>query len=816
MLCCLAIAAPAAPAGSAPPGFVVERVVGELDAPAAVSFADDGRMFVVEKGGVIRVFANGRLLPTPFIDLSAEVNNYHEHGLLGMTLHPDFPAQPYLYVLYTYDPPGVAKDAPGGRVARVERITANANNTNVAAAGPGMRTVLLGRNADASAITDPNASPSLTCWRNGARVEDCIPQDSRRHAIGTLAFGPDGALYLGNGDSDRLPGGPHDPANHIGSILRINPTTGGGLPTNPFYDGNPASNVSKTWAHGLKNPFRFSIDPVSGQMFIADVGAQSWEAIHLGQAGKNYGWPCYEGGSHVYGTYQNTGLCQSVYAQGPRTPIYTYQHTAAGGSVTGGDWYHGAAYPPVYRGKYFFADYAQGWVKYLEPNGSGGYTASPFLDDGGAGGTTAGIVQLTSGPNGDLYWVSITNGGVYRLRYGAGGAPTPSNVLSLDFEKRRGKVAIDSSGNGNGARLRKGAGLGRGQLGRNLALDGVNDFASVPNSPTLGAFTDELTVAGWTRRPSKRAGWRALVSRQLGGNAPDQFFLGFKDGVPKFGVNTSNGAEQSVGSGEAPRKEWVHLAGVYDGSRMTLYVNGEKRANVAKSGNLRSSARPVLVGANANRRSPLAASQNLNGGVDEVRLYTRALSAAQIDALATLPPRVTIKEPDRDTTVRLGTRVRFKASAKDPVDGNLTSRIVWKGTLHHGSHTHPDVLPPTTGARGSFVLGDHADDTFVEICAEVTNPGGRSDADCFDVRPRTTKVKIRSVPVGRVVSFAELSRATPYTVEANVGARRTLSAPIAAGCFAFERWSDGGAATHQITVPAGNPTYTARFGNTCG
>jgi hypothetical protein len=98
----------------------------------------------------------------------------------------------------------------------------------------------------------------------------------------------------------------------------------------------------------------------------------------------------------------------------------------------------------------------------------------------------------------------------------------------------------------------------------------------------------------------------------------------------------------------------------------------------------------------------------------------------------------------------------------------------------------------------------------------VTNPGGRSDADCFDVRPRTTKVKIRSVPVGRVVSFAELSRATPYTVEANVGARRTLSAPIAAGCFAFERWSDGGAATHQITVPAGNPTYTARFGNTCG
>jgi glucose/arabinose dehydrogenase len=808
--------APAAEAAIPPPGFVVEPVLSGLNVPVAIDFASGGRMFVAEKSGVVRVFKNGVLLPTPFINLSADVNDYHEHGLLGMTLHPDFPAKPYVYVLYTYDPPGVAKDQPGGRVARLERITANPGNPDVAASGSGARTVLLGRNADATAITEPNSSdPSLTCWRSGARVEDCIPQDSRRHAVGTLTFGPDGNLYFSNGDSDRLPGGPQDPATHVGTIMRINPETGGGLPDNPFYNGNPASNISKTWAYGLKNPFRFSFDPVSGQMFIADVGAQSWEAIHLGQAGKNYGWPCYEGGSHVFGTYQNTSLCKSVYAQGPRPPLHTYQQTAAGASVTGGDWYYGNDYPAPYRGAYFFADYAQGWVKLLRPSGSGGYTASPFLDDGGEGGTTSGIVQLISGPNGDLHWVSINNGTVYRLRYG-GASAAPFDLMALDFEKRRGKVAVDSSGSGNGAKLRKGASLGRGQLGRNLKLDGVNDFASVSSSPTLSSFGDEITVAGWVKRTAKQASWRMLVSRQLGTGPADQFFLGFKDGAPRFGVSTSNGGEKSVGAGGAPRKKWVHIAGVYDGSRMTLYVNGVARATLSKSGNIVSSTRPVLVGANANGRRPLAATQNLNGQLDEVRLHSQALSAAEIRTLAVKPPHVEITRPKGDTTARLGARVRFAARAEDPGDGNLTSQIVWDGVLHHTGHTHPDVLAPTTGRRGSFVLEDHADDTFVELCAKVTNRGGRTDEDCVDIRPRTTRVTIRSVPAGRVVSFADLNRATPYTTRANVGAFRTLSAPLVAGCFAFKSWSDGGVATHRIKVPAGSPTYTARFRNTCG
>ena len=129
----------------------------------------------------------------------------------------------------------------------------------------------------------------------------------------------------------------------------------------------------------------------------------------------NYGWPCYEGGSHVYGVYQNTALCEAIYSQGPRNPVYTYSHGGTGASATGGDWYHGTAYPAEYQGAYFFADSTDNWVKFLAPSGSGGYTVRDFA----SGDLTSGIVHLTAGPDSNLYWVWITTGTVYRLRYGS-------------------------------------------------------------------------------------------------------------------------------------------------------------------------------------------------------------------------------------------------------------------------------------------------------------------------------------------------------------------------------------------------------------
>ena len=204
---------------------------------------------------------------------------------------------------------------------------------------------------------------------------------------------------------------------------------------------------------------------------------------------------------------------------------------------------------------------------------------------------------------------------------------------SLRFEEGQGTTAADSSGNGNAATLRNGAGWSAGWIGGGLALDGADDFGSIESSPSLD-YADALTVAGWVRRPAAQPGWRQLASRQLTTTAADQFLLGFKDGTPYFGVNTDTGGLGKVGSGSATVGDWVHLAGVYDGSKISLYVNGVKRGSAAKTGKIAASARPILIGANANTSNPLAASENIGGGLDEVRVFSTALSDAEIAALA--------------------------------------------------------------------------------------------------------------------------------------------------------------------------------------
>ncbi|MEK7323916.1 MAG: PQQ-dependent sugar dehydrogenase, partial [Chloroflexota bacterium] len=146
--------APAKADPALPPGFTIETVVKNLNSPVAVTWSPDGRMFIALKAGQVKVVYNGALLPTNFIDLSAQVNDFWDRGLLGIAIHPDFPAAPYVYLLYTYDPPGTTPDSKAERVARLIRVSANPDNLNVAL--PGSEVVLLGANSTLENIGDPN------------------------------------------------------------------------------------------------------------------------------------------------------------------------------------------------------------------------------------------------------------------------------------------------------------------------------------------------------------------------------------------------------------------------------------------------------------------------------------------------------------------------------------------------------------------------------------------------------------------------------------------------------------------------------------
>ncbi len=422
-------------------GFTLQTVVTGLNMPTAIDFAPDGTLFIAELPGVVRVYADGRLLAEPFIDLRDEVNLSENRGLIGLAVHPDFPRQPWLYLQYAYDPPETAgrsgragPDGDGQRVGRLVRVRADAA-AGYRRAVPGSEQVLVGRNSTWAHIARPanaqeDASGGWTCYRDfrpfGTPVRDCIPSDGRSHSVGGLAFGPDGALYAAIGDGasyvirDDRAMRAQDLDSLAGKILRLDPDTGLGLPDNPWFDGDPASNRSRVVAYGLRNPFRFSVDPQDGTLWIGDVGWASWEEIDRGR-GHNFGWPCYEGGdgrSLPTEAYRDQPYCRELYARG--TPVtaavYAWDRRGYGGAALAGPVYRAAAYPAEWRGTLFFGDYAQGWLRGLRL-GPDGRRVVDFADG------LRGPVDLKVGPDGLLYVVEVLRGRVRRFAYGtaAGG-----------------------------------------------------------------------------------------------------------------------------------------------------------------------------------------------------------------------------------------------------------------------------------------------------------------------------------------------------------------------------------------------------------
>ncbi len=355
---------------------VNEVVASGLQNPVDITHAGDGsgRLFVLEQPGRIRVLKQGNLLPTPFLDITSLVLFGGERGLLGLAFHPNYEQNGYFYVNYT-------RKEDGATVVARYRVS----NTN-------------------PDLADPSSALSLLI----------VPQPYANHNGGCLQFGRDGYLYIGMGDG----GSGGDPQNYaqninslLGKMLRIDVNSGNPYaipPDNPYVNRAGADEI---WALGLRNPWRFSFDRLTGDLYIGDVGQNAWEEVNFQAAnavgGINYGWRCREG-AHPY---SSSPPCNDANFLATLTDPFTEYSHSEGYSVTGGFVYRGALYPNLY-GTYFFADYVNGKIWSIKKLSDSPLTWSPRTLEIQAG---FNISAFGEGEDGELYIANYNQGKIHRL-----------------------------------------------------------------------------------------------------------------------------------------------------------------------------------------------------------------------------------------------------------------------------------------------------------------------------------------------------------------------------------------------------------------
>ena len=631
-----------------PPGFTNEVVVPGIAAATTMAFLPDGRMLVGELTRRIWVVQPGASAPDPipFLQLDTSIEIHDEQGLMDVLPDPNYAVNQRYYVFYT-------AGIDGGNHNRVSRFTASGNTTN-----PATEVVL---------------------WQDPVIALE-------EHHGGALAFGADGKLYITVGEQFS----PSDAQllnNYRGKLLRIN--LDGTIPTdNPFYDG-AGSNKDEIFARGLRNPFRMSFDSVSGRLFIADVGGNdpntAMEEINLAAAGANYGWP----------------LCEGSCAQpGVTSPIHSYPHLGRDASITGGFVYRGTQFPVEYRGDYFFADYAQNWIKRLTFDTNGNVTGVVAFEplDGAADGPYGDPAKLIQGPDGSLYYVDIgfdtwhdpNEAAIRRIRFTSGNQPP---VVAADGTPRSGPapllVAFTSAGSFDPEGLPLSYAWTFGDGGTSTQANPTHSYA------TEGTFVARLTVS----------------------DGPNP--------------TTSGAINISVGS----------------------------------------------------------------------------------------PPTANILSPSEGAPFRAGDGIGYSGSGSDPEDGTLpASAFSWTIFFRHDTHMHPAGGPfvgSTTGTLSIPTTGhDYQGNTRYEIVLTVTDSDGLQGTDSVTVYPDKVDLSFQTVPIGLSVDLDGVRRATPFVVDDLIGFQHVLAAPAQQSggtSYTFASWSDGGAASHTIIVPANDATYTATF-----
>jgi glucose/arabinose dehydrogenase len=784
-----------------PSGFQESVVFGGLTNPTVVRFSPDGRVFVAEKSGLVKVFDGlSDTSPTVFADLRTNTYNFWDRGMLGLALDPQFPADPYVYVLYAYDadiggtapkygtpgatfdpcptPPGATGD---GCVvsARLSRLTANGN-----------------------VMTGPEQ----------VLLEDWC-QQYPSHSIGQLEFGADGALYVSGGDGASFnfadwgqdgsplnpcgdpPGGvgavltpptaeggalrsqdlrtAGDPVTVDGTILRVNPDTGAALPDNPLFASSDA-NARRIIAHGLRNPFRLTVRPGTNEVWLGDVGWGSWEEIDriadpLG-AVENFGWPCYEGVGRQPGyDGANLNICESLYAQGAgavASPYFTYNHNAqvvpgescptGSSSIAGLAFYPAGPFPDAYDAALFFADYSRDciWVMFAGVNGlPDPATRTTFQAP------AANPVALQVGPDGNLYYADFDGGTIRRIQYTSVPPPPPPSGSTFLSD-----LAWTSATNGWGP----------------VEKDTSNGGSAAGDGRTI-------TLNGTTYAKGLGVHAASDVRYALGGDCTR--------------VRADIGVDDEVISTRASVVFQVFADGVrlYDSGVMGV-TTATKTVDVDISG------RSVL-------------QLVVTDGGDGINSDHADWADARVEC-GTSPngrPVATIVEPAPGTTWKVGDLIAFSGSATDPDEGSLpASALSWSLILHHcpsTCHTHP-IQSFVGVASGSFSTPDHEFPSHLELQLTATDAEGLSDTDGVLLNPETVSLVFQSSPSGLQLVVNGTSATAPFTRTVITGSTNTIGAPgpqtLNGAEYVFSSWSDGGTQSHNITANA-STTYTATY-----
>ena len=718
LLICVVAVGSRARAQSLLEGFEESTVFSGLAQPTVIAFSPDGRVFVAEKSGLIKVFDSiADTTPTIFADLRTKVHNFWDRGLLGLALDPDFPGRPYVYVLYTYNAPigGTAPSWPSEGCP-----------TPPGATGDGC--VVSGR------LSRLVANGNVATGPEQVLIEDWC-QQYPSHSIGSLVFGRDGALYVSGGDgasfnfadygqdgSPRNPcGDPPVPVGGVqqppgaeggalrsqslervagptvlgGAILRVDPDTGAGLSDNPLA-ASPDANARRIVAYGTRNPFRITARPGTDEIWVGDVGWGTWEEINRFTPSTtevpNFGWPCYEGGAALgaYGAL-GLGICDRLYAGGAVTgPYFAYSHSedvaspdpcpTGSSSISGLAFYTGGNYPPEYDGALFFSDYSRNciWVKF-DPTST-----------------------------------------------------STSLVLALPLNEGTGTNAADVSGYGHPGIL-VGAGWSpAGKYGASLSLNGSSGYVRV-NGVALPA--GDYTYEAWIR-PSRVNVYQTIIE---GGNGVIEMSL---DATGRL-IVYSNHVLTLTSASVVPVNAWTHVALTRSGSIITVFVNGVADPNGSADGAvLDHGGCPLLIGVDTDSGCAGALNGHFQGQIDEVRVYDRALTAADIQQDMSTPLSPGAPGPTETLT--------FVSAAAGPVDlkigpgGDLYYADLNSGTIRRIRYTAGGVnqpptaiatATPTSGAApltvqfdGSTSTDPDAGDTIVSYEWDLDGDGQFDDA----------------------------------------------------------------------------------------